>query len=96
MGFSKDLPKIERLSKVRANRGERGIWQRRYWEHLIRDDADFVAHMDYVHFNPVKHGRVKRVADWPFSIFHRLVKQGVYPQDWGGGGGIEIALGYDD
>ena len=94
MGFSKALPKTERLSKVRANRGERGIWQRRYWEHLIRDDADFAAHMDYVHFNPVKHELVKRVADWPFSTFHRLVKQGVYPQDWGGG--IETALGYDD
>ena len=94
MGFSKALPKTERLSKVRANRGERGIWQRRYWEHLIRDDADFAAHMNYVHFNPVKHGLVKRVADWPFSTFHRLVKQGVYPQDWGGG--LETALGYDD
>jgi putative transposase len=94
MGFSKALPKTERLSKVRVNRGERGIWQRRFWEHLIRDDADFKAHMDYVHFNPVKHGLVKRVADWPFSTFHRLVKQGIYPPDWGGEN--EIALGYDD
>jgi putative transposase len=94
MGFSKALPKTERVSKVRADRGERGIWQRRYWEHLIRDDADFQAHMDYLHFNPVKHGLVTRVADWPYSTFHRLVKQGVYPADWGGGN--ESALGYDD
>lgn len=94
MGFSKGLPKTERLSKVRVNRGERGIWQRRYWEHLIRDDADFQTHMDYVHFNPVKHGLVNQVAHWPYSTFHRLVKQGVYSPDWGGG--KESALGYDD
>jgi putative transposase len=94
MGFSKGLPKTERLSKVRVNRGERGIWQRRYWEHLIRDDADFQSHMDYLHFNPVKHGLVARAKDWPYSTFHRLVKQGIYPPDWGGG--KESALGYDD
>ena len=94
MEFSKALPKTERLSKVRVDRGERGIWQRRYWEHLIRDDADFQAHMDYLHFNPVKHGLVDRVVDWPLSTFHRLVKQGIYPSDWGGGN--ESALGYDD
>ena len=94
MNFSKALPKIERLSAVRVSRGERGIWQRRYWEHLIRDDADFQAHMDYVHFNPVKHGWVTRVADWPYSTFHDCVKKGFYPLDWGGG--MEIALGYDD
>ena len=94
MAFSKCLPKTERRSKVRVNRGERGIWQRRFWEHLIRDDADFKAHMDYVHFNPLKHGLVNRVADWPYSTFHRLVKQEIYPLDWGGG--KESALGYDD
>ncbi len=94
MDFSKALPKTERLSPVRASRGERGIWQRRFWEHQIRDEADFRAHMDYVHFNPVKHGLVKRVTDWPISTFHRLVDAGVYPIDWGGGS--EIALGYDD
>ena len=81
-GFSKALPRTERLSKVRAARGERGIWQRRYWEHLIRDEADFRAHMDYVHINPLKHGLVKRVADWPYSTFHRLVAEGIYPRDW--------------
>ena len=93
MGFSKGLPKTERRSAVRIARGERGIWQRRYWEHLIRDEADFRAHVDYVHFNPVKHGLVRRVGDWPYSTFHRLVEEGVYPADWGGG---EAVLSYDD
>jgi len=83
-GFSKRLPVDERRSRVRISRGERGIWQRRFWEHLIRDEADFAAHMDYLHFNPVKHGYVQCVADWPFSTFHRLVPAGVYPHDWAG------------
>ena len=94
MGFSKALPRTERLSRVRAARGERGIWQRRYWEHLIRNDRDMQAHMDYVHFNPVKHGLAACVADWPYSTFHALVAQGIYPLDWGGG--AETVLGYDD
>ena len=94
MNFSKALPKTERRSAVRTKRGERGIWQRRFWEHLIRDDADMQAHMDYVHFNPVKHGLVKRVVDWPTSTFHELVKQGVYPQVWGGG--HDVLLPYAD
>lgn len=93
-GFSKALPRVERLSEVRARRGERGIWQRRYWEHRIRDEADFRSHMDYVHINPVKHGLVARVVDWPFSTFHRLVKRGVYPSNWAGGN--EDQLGYND
>jgi len=79
MAFPKALPKTERRSQVRVARRERGIWQRRYWEHLIRDDADFSAHMDYVHINPLKHGLVRRVGDWPYSTFHRLVERGVYP-----------------
>ena len=85
MDFSKAMPHTERRNVSRQKRGERGIWQRRYWEHLIRDDADFRAHMDYVHINPVKHGLVKRVADWPHSTFHRLLQVGTYPADWAGG-----------
>ena len=85
MEFSKSLPRGERLSAARERRGERGIWQRRYWEHLIKNEADFQAHMDYVHVNPVKHGLVSRVSDWPFSTFHKLVERGVYPADWAGG-----------
>ena len=82
--FSRAIPKIERRSTTRQRRGERGIWQRRFWEHLIRDQEDFDAHMDYIHFNPVKHGLVSSVANWPFSTFHHLVKTGVYPADWAG------------
>ena len=93
--FSKDLPVGEWRSPVRVRRGERGIWQRRYWEHLIRDEADFNAHVDYVHINPVKHGLVGRVVDWPYSTFHRLVAQGVYPSGWAGGE-VADSLDYQD
>ncbi|HUW27009.1 MAG TPA: hypothetical protein VMV97_00230 [Sulfuriferula sp.] len=64
------------------------------WEHLIRDEVDFRAHMDYVHINPLKHGPVKRVTDWPYSTFHRLVEKSVYPRDWAGGD--EDGVGYVD
>ena len=94
MLFSKAIPKIELRSAVRIKRRERGIWQRRYWEHLIRDEADFRAHVDYVHINPLKHGLVKQVADWEYSTFHRLVEAGIYPRNWAGGG--EMALSYED
>ena len=94
MEFSKALPRTERLSVVRIRRGERGIWQRRYWEHLIRDERDYRAHMDYVHINPLKHGLVRCVADWPYSTFHRLVEEGIYPKNWAGGN--EGELEYDE
>jgi putative transposase len=82
--FSRALPAFEQISRSRAARGERGIWQRRYWEHTIRDENDFMRHVDYVHINPVKHRHVRRVIDWPHSSFHRLVRLGVYPEDWAG------------
>jgi putative transposase len=63
---------------------ERGVWQRRFWEHVIRDEDDFNRHVDYIHINPVKHGYVKRAADWQFSSFHRYVKLGILPADWAG------------
>lgn len=59
-------------------------WQARFWEHTIRDEHDLRAHVDYVHINPVKHGLVACVADWPHSTFHRYVRQGRLPRDWGG------------
>jgi putative transposase len=68
-------------------RGEYDLWQRRFWEHTFRDDADFERYADYIHFNPVKHGFVSAVADWTFSSFHRFVRDGVLPPDWGGDGG---------
>ncbi len=82
--FSRRLPVGEQLSASRSSRGERGIWQRRYWEHTIRDEDDFARHVDYVHINPVKHGLVRRVRDWPHSSFCRMVELGVYPEDWAG------------
>lgn len=82
--FSKGIPKHERLSSVRVNRKERGIWQRRYWEHTIRDDDDYRHHIDYVHWNPMKHGLVEKISDWPYSSFHRYVKAGLYTDDWAG------------
>jgi putative transposase len=82
--FSRRLPAVERISYSRAVKGERGIWQRRYWEHTIRDADDFARHVDYTHINPVKHRLVTRVRDWPYSSFHRMVRLGVYPEDWAG------------
>lgn len=84
--FSKRLPEsCRRQNAVRKKRGELGIWQRRFWEHVIRDERDLARHMDYVYFNPVKHGYVENVADWPFSSFHRDVESGLYCRDWGSG-----------
>jgi putative transposase len=73
--FSRSLATGEPISDSRAAKGERGIWQRRYWEHTIRDANDFARQMDYIHINPVKHGLVPRVSDWPYSSFHRMVKR---------------------
>ncbi|ESS71644.1 transposase [Methyloglobulus morosus KoM1] len=83
--FVQKLPRTERRSKVRIAKGERGIWQRRFWEHVIRDENDYMRHVDYVHWNPMKHGLVQKVADWPYSSFHRYVRDGIYPEDWAGG-----------
>ena len=89
--FTKSIPADEHRSAVRMRRGERGIWQRRFWEHTIRDDRDYANHMDYIHSNPVKHALAAHPADWPFSSFRRSVALGVYPADWcqGGGGSLE-------
>ncbi|MES2821141.1 MAG: transposase [Pseudomonadota bacterium] len=83
-GFSRRVENTEPRTMTQGVRGERGIWQRRYWEHLIRDDLDYQRHRDYVHFNPVKHVYVRQVRDWPYSSFHRAVRDGCYPADWSG------------
>jgi putative transposase len=88
-GFSRGLPAVETRSASKISKREKGIWQRRYWEHAIRDDADFERHVDYIHYNPVKHGLVARVADWPHSSFHRFVERGVLLAD-GGGNAVDI------
>ncbi len=81
-GFSRRLEKTESIRASRISKRERGIWQRRYWEHQIRDECDFERHVDYIHYNPVKHGYVKRPIDWPFSTLHRYVQGGGLPEHW--------------
>lgn len=71
-------------SDASLNKGKQAIWQHRFWEHQIRDETDFVRHVEYIHFNPVKHGLVNSPTAWPHSTFHRFVQQGIYPCDWGG------------
>ncbi len=71
------------IAHVSASGRDGGVWQPRFWEHLVRDETDLAAHMDYLHYNPVKHGHVARVVDWPYSSFHRCVRDGVYAADWG-------------
>jgi len=73
--FSRHCPQVFRVSPSKARKGERGIWQRRFWEHCIRDEADFAAHVDYCHWNPVKHGLVKDAKDWPYSTVHRALEE---------------------
>ena len=68
--------------RPQSSKHESAVWQRRFWEHQIRDQDDYIRHMDYLLYNPVKHGLVKCVSDWPYSSFHRLVQKGVYPVDW--------------
>jgi putative transposase len=83
-GFTRRLAGDAPRSASKSIHRERGIWQRRYWEHAIRDDRDLARHVDYIHFNPVKHGYVSQVCDWQHSSFHRYVERGVLPLDWGG------------
>ena len=84
--FTKSLRLDDRVTpanKSRANKGERDVWQRRYWEHTIRDAHDFQVRLDYIHYNPVKHALVQRAADWPHSTFRDWVAKGNYDPWWG-------------
>lgn len=80
--FSRGLSKIEHINKSRINKNERGIWQRRYWEHLIRDELDYQRHVDYIHYNPVKHGYAKKPTDWLHSSIHKFIHGGVIDENW--------------
>jgi putative transposase len=82
IAFSKSVPATAPQSPTMIRRRDRGIWQHRYWEHTIRDDADYASHMDYIHFNPVKHGLSETASDWPHSTFRKCVAMGLYPSDW--------------
>ncbi|MCG2593415.1 transposase [Ramlibacter sp. XY19] len=77
----------------RERRGERLLWQQRFWEHQIRDDDDYARHVEYIHFNPVKHGWVLRAGDWPYSSLHRFVREGKVMKDWGISAAIEGQFG---
>jgi putative transposase len=80
--FSRSVPTGETISPSRARRSERGLWQRRYWEHAIRNEEDFRRHLDYIHYNPVKHGYVAKPIDWPYSSLHQWIARGIYTKDW--------------
>lgn len=82
--FSRSCIGVEEVqNQSRISKKEKPVWQRRYWEHVIRDEKDWQRHMDYIHYNPVKHGLVKKPVDWPHSSFERAVKNGLYERDWG-------------
>jgi len=74
----------EKVGDSRRTRKELNFWQRRFWEQLIRDENDYGRHFDYIHWNPLKHGYVTRVVDWPYSSFHRYVAEEIYSPDWDG------------
>ncbi|EIL99378.1 transposase [Rhodanobacter thiooxydans] len=80
--FSRTIERREAIRDSRLRKGERGIWQRRFWEHRIRDEDDLARHIDYVHINPVKHGHASRAADWPYSSIHRYIREGMVTADW--------------
>jgi len=84
--FSRGLSNATNRSVSKIKHRESGLWQRRFWEHQIRNEQDLLCHVDYTHFNPVKHGHVQRVMEWPYSSFHRYVRSGELPPDWAGGG----------
>ena len=84
IAFAQAVPKTEPIGRVRMARRERAIWQRRFWEHLIRDEEDFRRHVEYCYINPIRHVLVTRVRDWPHSSFHRDVETKLFPKDWAG------------
>lgn len=86
--FSRAIAPGEDISISRRRKSERGIWQRRFWEHLIREENDYARHMDYIHFNPVKHGYVATTQEWPLWSFDSMVRRGFYPKDWSAPPGI--------
>ena len=90
--FSRGIAATEERSDSRRREGERGIWQRRYWEHTLRDDSDDERHCDYIHYNPVKHGHVSTANEWRYSSFQRFVERGVYPVEWGSENNDDVTL----
>ena len=83
-GFSRRLAKDEHIRASHLAKRERGIWQRRYWEHQIRDEIDLARHVDYIHYNSVKHGWATHPVDWPHSTLHGTIERGMAASNWGG------------
>jgi len=81
--FSRSIPKHEFINQSRKEKRERGLWQRRFWEHQIRDDIDLENHVNYIHFNPVKHCYVKSPSEWKYSSIHRYIRKGILVPNWG-------------
>ena len=92
-GFSRKIAPGERIRASRLSKGERGIWQRRFWEHLILDEGDLQRHLDYIHINPVKHGHATRASDWPHSSIHRYIREGDLLMDWSAPPESEVTQG---
>ena len=82
-GFSRQMNKVGHVRASRETKRERGVWQRRYWEHQIRNERDLAQHVDYIHYNPVKHGWVKRPVEWPHSTLHGYINRKIITPDWG-------------
>ena len=91
--FSRGLPVGALRSPSHIAKRDKAIWQRRYWDHAIRNETDLARHIDYIHYNPLKHGLVAQVCDWPYSSFHRYVARGVLPMDWGGNVNVPESIG---
>ncbi len=91
-GYLDQIGPGETRNQSRRRRGEAAIWQRRFWEHAIWDEADLNRHRDYIHYNPVKHGLVRRVVEWPWSSFHKYVKMGYYENGWGEALGEDVSI----
>jgi len=83
------------VTPAQQKEGRRGIWQTRFWEHTVRDEEDLERCVDYIHWNPRKHELVRRIADWPYSSFHRFVMEGQYEQSWGGSAPVSVTKGED-
>ena len=95
--FTATIPTANRpaVFASRQRKQEQAIWQRRFWEHRIRDECDFEQHVNYIHYNPVKHGYVSKAADWPYSSIHRCIRQGTLPADWGGAITLPDHIGHE-
>ncbi|MFC3908740.1 transposase [Legionella dresdenensis] len=89
--FSRQLKTHEPISLSRQKKRERGIWQRRFWEHMIRNLIDYENHVNYIHYNPVKHGYVSKPSDWQYSSIHRFINKGILTPNWGSG--VEVEMG---